>query len=362
MNRIASLDGLRAISIAMVMLGHLSGTRGFPTLESRLDYANLGVRIFFIISGFLITGLLQAEKREQGVISLKRFYWRRTIRIFPAYYSYLLVVWCLMLLGISRVTLQDLLHAATYTTNYHTARSWDLGHAWSLGVEEQFYLVWPALVAFLSPSGSIKACATWLLVVPCARVLMMALPNGVTDLQMNVGFSFETVSDSIATGCLLALLQDRLSSCSRYVHFLSSKLFALVPVLGLIAFSLDRWNDVVPRQIDFLLTAAHALVGITGANIAVAICIDWCIRKNDTLVWRMLNHQYFARVGVLSYSLYLWQQPFLNRNSTAWYSAFPQNLVFSILAAVVCHELIEKPALRLRQRFLRNSPVNMPRG
>src|SRR5271155_915063 len=84
-----SLDGLRALSILMVLLGHLSGTRGFMRLNLGIgDYAHLGVVVFFVISGFLITTLLMHEYRHHGTISLKLFYARRSIRIFPASYGY----------------------------------------------------------------------------------------------------------------------------------------------------------------------------------------------------------------------------------------------------------------------------------
>ena len=96
--RIPSLDGLRAISIVAVVLGHMAGTRGFPAALTAIirnpivDFANLGVRVFFVISGFLITGILIDESARTGGISLKRFYYRRTLRIFPAYIALLLVM------------------------------------------------------------------------------------------------------------------------------------------------------------------------------------------------------------------------------------------------------------------------------
>jgi peptidoglycan/LPS O-acetylase OafA/YrhL len=96
-----SLDGLRAVSIFLVLLGHLGGTRGFARLDLRIgDYAHLGVVVFFVISGFLITRLLLSEHEQKGRISLKRFYARRALRLFPAAYAFIACVSLLWLAGI----------------------------------------------------------------------------------------------------------------------------------------------------------------------------------------------------------------------------------------------------------------------
>src|SRR4051812_34868116 len=139
-----SLDGLRAISIGLVLLGHLIGTRGFvQSMPLANDAGLLGVRVFFVISGFLITSILLDELSRKGTIALPRFYFRRTMRLFPASYF---LVGCIAVLagwGIVRLESGDLTLAITYTTNFRTHRGWSLGHLWSLAVEEQFYLLWP---------------------------------------------------------------------------------------------------------------------------------------------------------------------------------------------------------------------------
>jgi peptidoglycan/LPS O-acetylase OafA/YrhL len=137
-----SLDGLRAVSILIVLLGHLSGTHGFVRLNLGIgDYAHLGVVVFFVISGFLITTLLMQEYRLHGTISLKLFYARRSVGIFPASYGYLAVIGFFGALGVFHLTWSDMWHGMTYTMNYAPLRSWQVGHLWSLSVEEQFYLL-----------------------------------------------------------------------------------------------------------------------------------------------------------------------------------------------------------------------------
>src|SRR6185503_16392845 len=147
--RVPSLDGLRAISIALVVFCHMAGTRGFPISEAAgniLPFAALGVRVFFVISGFLITKLLLAEWSRTGGIDLSRFYLRRTLRIMPPYYVLLVAVAMAASVDLIRLAPGDLAHAATYTSNYAPDRSWWIGHTWSLSVEEQFYLLWPAVL------------------------------------------------------------------------------------------------------------------------------------------------------------------------------------------------------------------------
>jgi len=108
-----SLDGLRAISIIMVLIGHLSGTSGFARINLGIgDYAHLGVVVFFVISGFLITTLLMEEMEHHGAISLKLFYARRSIRIFPASYGYLAVVSVLSAFSIIHLSWSDIWHAS----------------------------------------------------------------------------------------------------------------------------------------------------------------------------------------------------------------------------------------------------------
>src|SRR5262249_1060512 len=145
-DRIAVLDGLRGFSILLVVAGHLAGTRGFPLRENFLSssLALLGVRVFFVISGFLITQILLEELAESGTVQLGRFYFRRTLRIFVPYYAFLIALFALERAGVILVGPNDFQAAATYTTNYNPHAAWQLAHTWSLSVEEQFYLLLPA--------------------------------------------------------------------------------------------------------------------------------------------------------------------------------------------------------------------------
>jgi len=132
---IPGLDGLRAISIVFVLLAHLSGTRHFPNSRWLMGLGELGVRVFFVISGYLITTILLEELGRKGTISLPRFYFRRAMRLFPAAYFLITVIAAIAALSLLRVDRRDILFAVTYTMNYNDARGWELGHLWSLAVE-----------------------------------------------------------------------------------------------------------------------------------------------------------------------------------------------------------------------------------
>jgi peptidoglycan/LPS O-acetylase OafA/YrhL len=149
--RIPSLDGCRAISVFLVLFGHACETKNldFSRYLPRLgQVATLGVTVFFVISGYLITSLLLEEERRHGRISLSMFYLRRAFRIWPVAYAYIAVVAALQAAGALTLPRYNLLYAATFTMNLAPQGSWWLGHLWSLAVEEQFYFVWPAVFLF----------------------------------------------------------------------------------------------------------------------------------------------------------------------------------------------------------------------
>jgi peptidoglycan/LPS O-acetylase OafA/YrhL len=338
-SRIPSLDGLRAISISLVLFGHLLGGRGFipmaPPVDA-LDYGNLGVRVFFVISGYLISSILFSEMRKRGTVSLAKFYFRRAFRIFPAFYANVAVMSVLASLGYAALRPGDILHAATYTTNYHYDRAWTLGHMWSLAVEEQFYVLWPVILLLLGKKRGLHVAAGFVLLAPAIRVATRVLHLGP---QAGVGETFQTVGDAIAVGCLLAGYRDELHASRRYLSLQGSPFFAFVPVVAVLA-GLTQHHPLV-----------SGAVGEPIINVCIALTVDYCIRNSRGSVGRVLNWGPLAFVGTLSYSLYLWQQLFLNRQSTAPFAVFPLNLALAFGAAFLSYYLVERPFLRWREQL-----------
>ena len=338
-HRIPSLDGLRAASILLVLFSHELGTRGFlavHTVGPLIGLGNLGVRVFFVISGFLITTLLLEEKREFGSIHLGRFYVRRTMRIFPAFYVFVLALIALDALGWIALNPGDKLHALTYTSNYAADRSWYIGHTWSLAVEEQFYLLWPAILLLTGRRGF--AIALGFIVL--APVIRLAIWQINPTEASGVGYRFETIADSLAIGCLLADAAERLAAWRPYRALLESPLFVLVPLTVLAASCLGDHPRI------------NIFVGYSVMNVGFALCVHWSLLYSTGRIGRVLNHRAVVFVGVLSYSIYLWQQLFLNRYNPSL-PGFPLNLIPVAGAALLSYYLIERPALRSRPRVER---------
>lgn len=148
--RIAALDGLRALAVALVLAGH--GVDAYlPQHDASLWLAplvnaSLGVRLFFVLSGFLITSLLLREQQRRGGIDWRAFVLRRSLRIWPALYAYLLVMILLSQLGVLAISTGQFFAAATFSWNYAalwvrdgtSQGAWFLGHLWTLALEQQF--------------------------------------------------------------------------------------------------------------------------------------------------------------------------------------------------------------------------------
>ena len=336
MQRIPSLDGLRAVSISLVLFGHSTGTLGFPVSGQRFALAEAGVRIFFVISGFLITKLLLEEMDRTGTVSLRGFYRRRVLRIFPAFYTYWLITAALTLTGYLAISHRQLAYAATYVINYVTDRPWSLGHLWSLAVEEQFYALWPLTLFLLGRRRSFYVAGGVFLLVPLVRLGQF---HFLPSYRLGICEEFHTIADCIATGCLLAGCRDWLWENESYRRFLSSWKFWLAPLTALAGIVMG----LHPRL--------NWLIGIPLFNVAIAVCIDrWTRFPAADYFAALLNWKPLIVGGVLSYSLYLWQQPFLNRYGHHAWNRFPLNLALAFAAASASYLLIEKPFLKLRYK------------
>jgi peptidoglycan/LPS O-acetylase OafA/YrhL len=343
-SRLPSLDGLRAISIGLVLIDHVSLTPGFPLpteVTERWGEAlgGLGVRVFFVISGFLITTLLLDELNIRGTIHLWRFYFRRTLRIFLPFYACVGTMLLLQGPGVVSLTRGDVVHALTYTMNYFSERSWDLGHAWSLSVEEQFYLLWPAILLLGGPRRGLWMAAGLVVLAPIIRIVYFYLAPDLVPYE--VSYRFETVGDALASGCLLAGLAGWLNRQPLYRRCLESKLFMVVPIL--VAYA----AMIAPSARTGLL------VGVTVQNVGIAACVAWCLANYSGRVGRLLNSRPLVGLGLMSYSLYLWQQPFTNPWSTSPLSRFPLNLALLAAASLASFYLVERPALGWRRRLER---------
>jgi len=339
-SRIPSLDGLRALSILLVVVHHMVDTAAAPRfvrpVTSAIDAGALGVRVFFVISGFLITGILARELQRTGTLSLRNFYLRRTLRIFPASYVFLMVLALLAFMGVVAVSRTELLAAFTYTINFWRGHpAWDVGHLWSLAVEEQFYLLWPATLLLLGMRRGAVLAAALIVIVPPLRLAEIL---GFDWFAREVTMPFVSYADWLAAGAVLTLAGPRLAQWARYRAVRQSGWWTLF----LVASGLAAWTAFGHWRLRELTAVWTA--------IAVALLIDQLTNESRTFAARLLAVRPLVWIGRISYSLYLWQELFLDRASTAWWTRFPVNVVLAFVAAALSYYFVEQPVLAWRDR------------
>ena len=219
MKRIPSLDGLRAISILLVVVGHMAKSGHGPRIFWD-HYAEVGVRIFFVISGYLITNLLLHEHQRTSTIKLREFYVRRAYRIFPAAFVFMLVAFTAYW---HQLRWYDMAAALLYLANHDYLRPWILGHLWSLSIEEQFYVVWPSVLKYWYRHRVTILIAAFA-VAPVARTVLYALK------VHRGGDMLLTDGDNLAIGCLLAIVAARIPRTSPYLAVAMASVIVFVPL------------------------------------------------------------------------------------------------------------------------------------
>ena len=345
MRNIQSLDGLRAISICLVIIGHIYNAV-YP--DPHYPFAifgngEVGVTIFFVISGYLITFLLLKEYDREGAISLKNFYVRRAFRILPPYYLYLAVICFVALIGFLPVTRTQAASAFLFLWDYFPKdKTYPLEHLWSLSVEEQFYILWPISLILCLRRGRETArrlALACILLAPLLRAL-----THFTDYSTQIDHMLHTRMDSLMFGCLAALAQgepwfERLyNRLSNYVYPMIASVLVLL---------------VSPILTHHFGGAYRYLFGCSIEGLCIVFTMVWLIRNPESLAGSALNWGPIKMVGVMSYSLYLWQTVFLHKENHTVFGRYPFNLGYICACAAFSYFLVERPALRLRERFVK---------
>ena len=324
-NRIPSLDGLRAISIALVILSHLAKWKHI-SLAWMETYGSLGVFVFFVLSGYLITNLLLREYEQTSTIDLRRFYFRRAFRIFPAAFAFLAIV---IALYWPQMRWYNIAAACLYVANMDLSRPWMFGHLWSLSIEEQFYLLWPlALKKWYRHKMAIVLCAFWITPVFQTALYAFKVHDGLVA-------SLPIYSSQLAIGCLLAIVGPRLPKIGSPSALAMLAIFVFAP----------WFPGTSPTRTLFELFFISPILHISVAGLALhAIQVPY----------RFLNWTPVAWLGRISYSLYLWQDLFCsNPRLHAGYAL----VLPSIACACFSYYLIERPMLRLRSTWSRSPKI-----
>jgi peptidoglycan/LPS O-acetylase OafA/YrhL len=345
-----SLDGLRCLSIVAVVFHHGVDEHHELPLVAQLGF--LGVDLFFVLSGFLIVTLLLREKRSRGRISLSRFYVRRVLRIFPAYFGLLLalgLVYAFVAPNASTAAgyWELLPFYLTFTSNWVIDNAANLGVLWSLAAEEQFYLVWPAVEKVL-PNRWVWAVLAVVLAVN--QAVNFRLIDGWLRAHLGVGHAdlsmLQITFTPIALGVCLAHLLDQRSTFMRVYTFLAPRWspLAAFAILGILV-NLGREDIAGWQRLTIQLAMAFLLA-------SVVVREDHAARR--FLAWRPV-----AFVGSISYGMYLYHMWALHvvreglKRSPVRVPGdlFLLGLGLTVVVAAVSYYLYERRFLRLKGRF-----------
>jgi peptidoglycan/LPS O-acetylase OafA/YrhL len=348
-NRIPSLDGLRAISIILVLVAH-SG----HWIKTYADVGNLGVRMFFVISSYLITGILYRDVIKNR-LDLKTFYFKRLMRTFPAFYFFLLVL-VPVLMYTGNFEWSQFWRAPVYLENYHDRALWNenqwfTGHMWSLAVEEQFYL----LIAFLflvfnrnriNKRGLTVVLLAVVFIPPVLRLSYFLFPAIPSFLRGSIHRSFETVADALAVGALISIYLDEIKN-SKFFQ-LSKKFIWIAPIIILAFLYLNTSNAVI--AIGHGSRFLYNSVGIFVINILLGLILIYSISEiKSNFFLRVMNWKPLMFIGLLSYSIYLWQQPW-------FFSGLELPLMLKLCGIFICSLIsfyaVEEPFLRWRDAII----------
>lgn len=355
---IRELDGLRAVAVALVFLNHFAPIRSFPRLRIVAEIGWIGVDVFFVISGFLIVGILLDSRQQPDYY--RNFYIRRSLRIFPLYYVVLIVVLSGMVLSGSGGAAQMAASWGSpawlfaYLGNVRTALTNVSPPAafvpmWSLHVEEQFYLVFPLLVRHLRRENLRRMLVGLVIIAPLTR---LALAHALPDRPLIEYMLLPCRMDGLALGALIAL---RLRTWDRAPgkHGLAAVAVGLsIAAIATFVAGGRTFDSRLERTVGYSLFAG-----------AAAAWIMWVVTTRGSWLTGWLNARPLQYLGKISYGLYLLQMPMASALEPAisalglpddWLKTAPGSLTLALLCvgtASLSWHAMERPLLRFKDRW-----------
>ncbi len=339
-----NLDGLRAISILFVLIYHGAwfylGPESLnynPHLwHSYFEYGIVGVHIFFAISGFLITSRILQEIKVYGSFSLKNFYLKRFFRIFPPFYTYLLVLVSLSVFSLIKVSLTDILSSATFTRIYFVENiGWYTAHVWSLCVEEHFYIILSFLF-FIFKSRKIVR-------ISILSIVLIAIIQ-------KMGFTYKHIDD--------VALFNRFFKVFQHMQFMIPAVIFAIIGFDKRSMNLKSWQTMIL----IFMFAAGVFVNFPGKYIIWPWIISLLVVASSyhptAFLSKILSNSIFRFIGKISYGLYLWQQLFFTPfNEVGFHTTLPLAvkvlLIFTV--ATVSYYTIEKYSLNIGKKYTKNN-------
>ena len=350
-----TLDGWRGIAVLSVIAyhGRMELTGGNSLLVRLAAHGEIGVDIFFAISGFLICGLLLREYEENGDISLRRFYIRRFFRILPPYYVSLAAICAAGAFLALPFNFADVPSCLLFYRNYRPLGMDEYGgfytaHFWTLAVEEHFYLLWPMVLIAVKPKRVGKAAFllamlvfAWRVVEGHFQLLASLFPPA------NLLARTDARIDALLWGCLAAIYFPSIQRLVARIRFSQLWIVPLAIVL------------VAEKMHTPALTLLHAVV--------LPVLVVSTVLQPASVLGRVLEWRPLRWIGSISYSLYLWQELFvpelhseLARGGFRYLQQLPWNLLAIVVCACLSRYLIEIPMTRLGHRISASTPA-LPR-
>jgi peptidoglycan/LPS O-acetylase OafA/YrhL len=366
---IESLDGLRAVAILMIMAYH----------ANLLSFAWVSMQLFFVLSGFLITGILWSEKQKQGNRwqQFVRFWVRRALRIFPLYFAWLIGFGAAyLLLNFPTYYEQYFPYLITYTLNFtRTMSGWQgnplFTHLWSLSVEEQFYLFLPVIVLFLPRRLTQVLLPVLILAAPFTRYWLFHYYSGLglnaTSAADAMYWNILSHLDAFAFGGVIVVLKK--------VKEFKSPQILLVSAIALVAIAATYVMYQGPRSLQALMTLGFThnqtdnfayVWHYTLLNFLFASLILWLVHirtQTGHLIKTILSYRWLTRIGKVSYGMYIFHWAVLTYVFNRY---IPQEgvmmraLVFLPYAASVyllaelSFRFFESPFLQLKEKLFRS--------
>jgi peptidoglycan/LPS O-acetylase OafA/YrhL len=347
---IPSLDGIRAVSVLIVVFAHSGLERVVP--------GGLGVTIFFFLSGYLISTLMLAESKSTGGIDIPKFYVRRVFRLMPPLVVTLALAYGLTIAGLlpGGISLQGLAAQLLYFANYY-GLFFDPGNSipagtgilWSLAVEEHFYIFYPLFMALMLGGAARPRTIAMLLALACVAVLawrihLVHLPDFRPERTY---YASDTRIDSIIYGCILAIVKNPTREAGRPGPMSTAQWAILAAAIGALLLTL-LYRDPVFRE-----TFRYSIQGL-----ALMPIFYFAVRFSDNHLFRHLNNPFVMKLGVYSYAIYLIHFvviSFTKANFPAiaskWYVVLAVALIISTLYAAAIDRFVDRYFRQLRRRF-----------
>jgi peptidoglycan/LPS O-acetylase OafA/YrhL len=368
-----AIDGLRGVAALMIVWHHflqLCPMHGvvLSFLSRVFGFSWVGVDLFFALSGFLITGILTDSKLKKHYF--RSFYGRRILRIFPLYYGLLvLAFFVLPLIGAgAHVPQSSRIFFWTYTSNfYFEVTGWTtdnyLSHLWTLAIEEQFYLVWPLVIFFVTSKETLRSCLLWaFLSISLIRCILFFAGVDFNALYLNT----VTHCDALILGGYLALsVRSRMPGALKGLRPCGSVVASMV----IVTLFLADFGGFVPGW-DALPEMAFSRSVLMFSFLAILFV--WLIyvatNQSSGRIFHFFSHPILRWFGKYSYALYVLHVPLaflILRSQVSWLSSVPSfaelELFFlyfggCILSAFLSWHLYEKHFLKLKRYFPRNEP------